>query len=263
VPRTAFPVAAAFVAVVGALLAGCAAGPDPAPTEDVPSREARGFDGTALATFAGTTCEGALFVAYVPNDAVAPELPPGYEAGLVGDSVLPGQGLNNPHLLAVSCAMVTLDNVTQTDVRVAYAGTLLATGGFYRWELFVDEANPLVLPVLQELGWPAAAATIAVDTASILIEADGVRYEVASAVPTQRQESAIEGNHLVHHAGPDGSRRLLAEDMKTSTGFEKMRGGALDAEGGTWGRIAARLTGPAAGALSPIYTDWSMEFYSE
>ncbi|MHB1262338.1 MAG: hypothetical protein ACYC2H_11565 [Thermoplasmatota archaeon] len=263
-PRSFVLVASSGLALVATLLAGCGApGPGPGSLAEDSTRQARGIDGTELATFIGSACEGASFVAHVPHEAVGPEMPPGYEADLIGGSVLPGRGLNNPHLLAASCANVTIDNVTQADVRMAYSGTLLATGGFYRWEIFVDEPTPHLLPVLQELGWPAVAAAISVDKASLLIEADGVRYQVASAAPTQRPSSFPDDNDLVHHVAADGSHRLLDEELWTAADLHTFRAGALEADGGTWGRIAARLTGPAAGTINPIHSDWSMEFYGE
>lgn len=236
---------------------GCAA---PADAEEPPADDAprtSGGDGEdALATIDAGICSGAIFVMEVPMDWVRAELPPERPPAGVGDDTI-GFGLNNPHLMAFECPSVDVNGTAVEDLSVAFSGTLLADGSFYRWDWFVDEPAAELGTLLEHLGWPAFAASIEITATGLRVEGDGILYDV-QAPRDPLVPSSIPFTKVVHGTAPDGTSLVLHEELWT--GSQLLSGGVLTPTGGVLERIAANADGRLAGSINNLNSPWKGEF---
>ena len=255
------------LAVTALALAGCSGPhPAPAPTLAEADRQARGAlqgDDVMDALLEAPECAGWGYVAFVPATAVRPELPGGFEPAVVLGAPA-GAGVNNPHLQFLHCATVVVDNATtESDVSIAYSGTLLANGDFYRWETFIDEPEPhAILAAFTGAGWPAQAATVTDDATGEHVRANATSYDVLAGPPHLEAAGAPVRvpPSVVHNVGPDGVQRHAIETLHTATSF--LYPGTLQATGGVWSRIAQRVApGPLEGTASDIYSGLRDEVY--
>jgi hypothetical protein len=249
-------------------LAGCTAeAPAPGPVEaaDAPAgRTSAGSDveGVALGAFNATGCEGRHVFLQLPAATMRPELPEGYEMALIGDSVVPGEGVALAFLTTYRCASLQVANATADDVGLAVLGVVMVGQAFYHWEIFVDEPAPALQPLLASSGWDARAATITVTGLGAAIEAGDVRYTVDAAGGGEPGTSPTHAS-TAHTVGPAGHRWLAQESWASADGVTTA-GALVSADGGTLGRIQGRVGSPALPGHGPLVNaDWSAVLYRE
>jgi hypothetical protein len=238
------------VIVLAMAVAGCGT-PVAAPEgSDAPVRSSVGKD--AAVTTTGTDCNGFLFMVELPQEWVQAELPPGYTSAGVGDDTI-GTGVANPHLMLLHCGALDVNGTAAGAVDIAVVNGVLREGGFYRWEIMVQETSAVLVPFLQSLGWPAVAATIDVDATTTILDAPGLQYRITSMPdPVQPDVTAFATRSVT--LGPDGLERVLVESVESGT--QDAVGSTLEATGGLWGRLQAHTSSPLPGIRYNISSDW-------
>lgn len=281
-----YPFAALAVAF---LLAGCA-GPrdDDAPTQmpdgpgsartvhpaaATPGPDANAPNGSSakpkpsipvpIDQFTAPDCIGQAIQMLMPETATNDLVPPAYAES---EPV-------NAHLYAFTCPTVTLGNVTEHDVSVAYAGYSASQDSasgvitFYEFELFIDEPAPNAMQAAFEArGFRVTPADIAVGDLALEVAASNITYAVTFAAPHAAHMPPGSGQRIVVMQGIDGQVQGYNDTVRTSmvTGggfYNSPDASLLDARGGAFGHVQAEMGGLLVpGTNNSMRSDFDVDF---